>query len=284
MADRIGIIGLGRMGCAMAERLAGQGLAITGWTRSGGGPGVEGVTIAATIEDAVATSDILILSLFDDAAVRDVLAQLARLDLTGRLVVETSTVAPAVLRAAAPAIEAAGGRTIDAPISGGPEMVRAGTIGLFLGGAAEDMARFQPIAALLSPRVVSVGPLGAGYAAKIVNNVALGGAWQAMIESIGLGARLGLDLETMVSILADSPATNPSFRTRVPKILGEDPEVGFPVSGVVKDQDLFLRIAESVGAELPALAAARANFAQVASEGHGADDLARVVPLRLHRP
>jgi 3-hydroxyisobutyrate dehydrogenase len=284
MADAVGIIGLGRMGRAMAARLVGQGVAVTGWTRSGGDPRTEGLTIAATLEDLVAACDILILSLFDDVAVREVLARLATLDLTGRLIVETSTVAPSVVRDAAPAIGAAGGRIVDAPISGGPDMVVAGTIGLFVGGAAEDVARFRPIAERLSSRVVPVGPLGAGYAAKIVNNVALGGAWQAMVESTRLGARLGLDLETMVEILADSPASNPSFRARVPKILGQDHEVGFPVSGVLKDQDLFLRIAQSVGENLPALSAARENFARVAQEGHGAEDLARVIALRLGRP
>jgi 3-hydroxyisobutyrate dehydrogenase len=280
MTERIGVIGLGRMGSALAERLAAQGCPTTGWTRSGRAA-LPGVAVADTLDEAVSSSTILVLSLFDDRAVRDVLARLARLDLSGRLIVETSTVAPAVLRDAAPTLAAAGGRAIDAPISGGPEMVRSGTIGLFVGGAAEDVARFQPIAALLSSRVVSVGPLGAGYAAKIVNNVALGGAWQAMIESMRLGARLGLDLETMVSILADSPATNPSFRARVPKILGQDKEVGFPVSGVLKDQDLFLMIAKSVGADLPALSAARENFVRVSAAGQADEDLAQVIPHSL---
>jgi 3-hydroxyisobutyrate dehydrogenase-like beta-hydroxyacid dehydrogenase len=284
MTERIGVLGLGRMGRAIAARLAGQGLAVTGWTRSGVDPEVartEGFGAAESLEALVAASDILILSLFDDAAVRTVLDALAQIDLTGRLVVETSTIAPDTLRAAAPAIERAGARVIDAPISGGPEMVATGTIGLFVGGRAEDVARFAPVAARLTARMVPVGALGAGYAAKIVNNVALGGAWQAMIESMSLGARLGLDLPTMVDVLKESPATNPSFRTRVPKILGVDTDVGFPVAGVLKDQTLFLQIAAAVGASLPALAAARDNFAAAAAAGHGDDDLARVIPVRV---
>jgi 3-hydroxyisobutyrate dehydrogenase-like beta-hydroxyacid dehydrogenase len=281
MTETIGIIGLGRMGRALAARLAGQGLSLTGWTRSGADPKLPGVTPAADLADAVSGASLLILSLFDDAAVRDVLARLVAMDLAGRLIVETSTVAPSVVREAASAIMAAGGRIIDAPISGGPEMVAAGTVGLYVGGAPEDVARFAPVASLLSSRVVPVGPLGAGHAAKIVNNVALEGAWQAMIESTGLGARLGLDFETMVRILADSPAACPSFTSRVPKVLGQDATVGYPISGVLKDQELFLRIAASVRAELPALSAARVNFARAAAEGHGDEDLARIIPLRL---
>lgn len=287
MTERIGVIGLGRMGRAIAVRLAGQGLPVTGWTRSGIDPAAaraDGFAAAGTLAAVVDASDILILSLFDDAAVAKVLGALARLDISGRLIVETSTIAPDTLRAAAAAIEGAGARVIDAPISGGPEMVAAGTIGMFVGGAPGDVARFAPIAAHLSPRAVAVGALGAGYAAKIVNNVALGGAWQAKIESMRLGARLGLDLPTMVDLLKESPASNPSFRTRVPKILGEDTSVGFPVAGVLKDQTLFLEIAASAGVSLPALEAARENFAAAAEAGHGDADLARVIPVRIAAP
>jgi 3-hydroxyisobutyrate dehydrogenase len=284
MSERIAVIGLGRMGRAMAARLAGQGLPVTGWTRSGEDPRIPGVSVVTRLDDAVMAADILILSLFDDAAVRDVLARLAALDLSGRLVAETSTVAPSVVRDAAPAIEAAGGRVIDAPISGGPEMVAAGTIGLFVGGAEADVARFAPIAGHLSHRIVPVGGLGAGHAAKIVNNVALGGAWQAMIEAVRLGARLGLDFDTMVGLLAESPASNPSFRTRIPKILGADREVGYPVAGVLKDQDLFLQVAASVDEPLPALAAARDSFAAAVEDGYGDQDLARVIAVRLDQP
>jgi 3-hydroxyisobutyrate dehydrogenase len=261
MQERIGIIGLGRMGRAMADRLAGQGLPITGWTRSGADPGVPGLTCAATLDHAVEASDILLLSLFDDRAVRDMLVRLA-----------------------AHAIEVAGGRLIDAPISGGPEMVVAGTIGIYLGGAHEDLARFRPLADRLSSRVVPVGALGAGHAAKIVNNAAMGGAWQAMIESFRLGARLGLDLETMLGIMERSPATPPAFRDRIPKMRGEDHSVGFSVAGVVKDQTLFLAVAEAAGVSLPALTAARENFRAAAEAGHADDDLAMVIPVRTAAP
>ncbi len=284
MQERIGVIGLGRMGGALARRLAGQGMPVTGWTRSGGDPGIAGLVLAPRLEEAVAASDILLLSLFDDAAVREMLARLARLDLAGRLIVETSTVSPAVVREAAPAIEAAGGRLIDAPISGGPEMVAAGTVGLYLGGAEADVARFAPVGVRLSSRVVPVGGLGAGHAAKIVNNAAMGGAWQAMIESFRLGARLGLDLETMLAIMERSPATAPAFRDRIPKMNGADPTVGFPVAGVVKDQALFLAVAAEAGVELPALAAAYENFRELAEAGHAGADLAIVIPVRTAAP
>ena len=287
MQERIGVIGLGRMGRALAARLAGQGAPVAGWTRSGlsaADADALGIVAAADLPGLVAVSDVLLLSLFDDAAVREMLARLARLDLAGRLIVETSTVSPAVVREAAPAIEAAGGRLIDAPISGGPEMVAAGTIGLFLGGAPEDVARLDPLARLLSDRVLPVGALGAGHAAKIVNNVALGGMWQTTLEALRLGQRLGLERDTMLGVLERSPGTGPALRDRLPKIRGEDMTVGFSVAGILKDQDLFLAVAEAAGEPLPALAAARENFRAVAAAGHGEEDLARMIALRLSAP
>lgn len=168
MTERVAVIGLGRMGRSIAQRLVKDGMAVIGWTRSGSAS--KEFPVAPSLQAAAADADVLILSLFDDHAVRSVLEQLASLDMTGRLLVETSTVSPNVVRDMENSIEAAGGRIIDAPISGGPEMVAAGTIGLYLGGADEDIARFMPLASRLSNRVLPVGPLGAGAAAKIVNN------------------------------------------------------------------------------------------------------------------
>lgn len=287
MDDRIGIIGLGRMGSALAARLATQGYRVTGWTRRGINPSEAatlGIAPAAGIAELVAASDILLLSLFDDAAVRQMISRLAELDLAGRLIVETSTVSPVVVRETAPAVEAAGGRLIDAPISGGPEMVAAGTIGLFVGGAHEDVARFHPVAQRLSARILPVGALGAGHAAKIVNNVALGGMWQTTLEALRLGQRLGLDRETMLGVLERSPGTGPALRDRLPKIRGEDMTVGFSIAGILKDQNLFLAVAEAAGEPLPALAAARKNFLAVAAAGHAEEDLARMIAVRLDGP
>jgi 3-hydroxyisobutyrate dehydrogenase len=190
------------------------------------GPAHPGVTLGRGSADAVMAADILILSLFDDAAVREVLGRLAALDLSGRLVAETSTVAPSVVREAAPAIEAAGGRVIDAPISGGPEMVAAGTIGLFVGGA-EDVARFAPIAGHLSPRVAG-GGAGRRPCSQDREQRGAGGAWQAMIESMRLGARLGLDLDTMVGLLCGEPRGEPVLPDAHAEDHGRGPRGGIP--------------------------------------------------------
>ncbi len=281
MTEHVAILGLGRMGSAMAEKLARDGCAVTGWTRSGGAS--EHFRVAATLGEAVAASDVLILSLLDDGAVRDVLGQMAGLDLGGKLVVETSTVSPEVSREMAGGIEAAGGRIIDAPISGGPEMLAAGTAGIYIGGAEGDCARFMPVGEHLSDRIVPVGELGAGAAAKIVNNVALAGAFQAITDSIRLGDAMGLSLEVMLDFLKDSPAMTPMFRARIPKMLGEDATVGFALDAVLKDNTLFLDTARAFDVEVPAVTHMRKFLEEAIAAGLGDADPAALVGFAIGR-
>lgn len=281
MDERIGIVGLGRMGWALAARMAAQGATVTGWTRSGAdiaAAQADGFQCVSRIEDLVARSDVLILSLFDDAAVRDVLGELSALELSGRLVVETSTVSPNVVRGAALAISQAGGDLIDAPISGGPDMVAAGTVGVFVGGSADAVARFAPVVALLSEKVAHVGALGAGASAKIVNNMALTGMWEVLSEALETGAGLGLEFETMLGFLEKSPAASPAFLQRLPTIKGESDVVGFSVSGIAKDAALMVATSQELNREATALKAALARFEAMIGADLGGQDLSTVVP------
>src|SRR5687767_14149974 len=140
-AARVGIVGLGRMGRAMAERLASREFAVAGWTRSGIAADLARdlcITPHTGVADMVAASDIVLLSLSDDAAVIEIVGQLVRGDLAGKLIVDTSTVSPDTLRRLADAIGEAGGAALDAPISGGPDLVLAGKAGFYIGGAQAD--------------------------------------------------------------------------------------------------------------------------------------------------
>lgn len=278
-SPRIGILGLGRMGRALAARLAGQGFQVAGWTRSGAAPlaGALRITPCADIPAITAAADILLLSLSDDAAVSGVIRDLLRGDLAGKLIVDTSTIGPDTLRSHADAIRHAGGAALDAPISGGPDMVMAGKAGFYIGGAAADVARFRPVAETLADRIHHVGALGAGAAAKIVNNMMLMGFWQALKEALQLGKRAGLDLDTMLKFLATSPAASGAFQHRLPVLRGASDAVGFSVAGVVKDGRMFSRVAAMLQVETPAITAAMISFGAYDAAGHGDEDLARMV-------
>jgi len=277
---RVGILGLGRMGRAMAVRLAECGFQVAGWTRSGiAADQAREWRIAAhsRAADAAAASDIVLLSLSDDAAVAEIVGQLVRGDLAGKLIVDTSTVSPDTLRPLAGAIGEAGGAALDAPISGGPDLVLAGKAGFYIGGAAADFERFRPVAEAMSNRVHHVGALGEGAAAKIVNNMLLLGFWGALKEAVQVGKRAGLSAETMMTVLAGSPAATPLLAQRVPVILGESDAVGFTISGVLKDGAMFARTARHYGVPVPAMEAALASYRACQDAGLGDADFAVMI-------
>lgn len=276
--ERIGVIGLGRMGRAIAARLAAAGYAVRGWNRSAG-DAVEGVAIAPTLAGLAAGADILILSLYDDAAVREVLDRLLAeaADLSGRLIVDTSTVAPEVLREAAPAFHLRGAGVMDAPIAGGPDMIRAGQAGFYLGGTEAEAARVAPVLDHLAARRLHVGPLGAGATAKILNNMMLVTYWQCLKETLSLGRAAGLDPRDVLRLLGGSPAASGALVNRLPVLLGESDAVGFTLSGALKDGRLARHLAAEFGLETPALSAGVRSFAEADDKGLGDRDLVEMV-------
>lgn len=282
--ERIGIVGLGRMGSAMAERLAGQGFTVTGWSRSGvpqqkaSALGIAGATNLAALS---AASDIIILALLDDAAVHAVVEEIASAHPGGKLIVDTSTVSPETLRAHQTVMIEQDVALLDAPIAGGPEMLLAGTAGFYIGGTDQDFRRFEPVAGVLSNRILHVGKLGDGASAKLVNNMMLMGLWQTMKEAIELGGEAGLSSDKIIEILSGSPAASPAMKSRLPVILGQTDTVGFPVSGVLKDMSVVFEVAGRLGVPTPTIDAACQSFRQAAALGHSEADLGTVVRLAL---
>ena len=282
--ERIGIVGLGRMGSAMAERLAKQGFSVTGWSRSGLSQqkaSALGIAAAGDLARLSAASDIIILALLNETAVHAVLDEIASADPARKLIVDTSTVSPEVLRTHQAMMQQKQAALLDAPIAGGPETLLAGTAGFYIGGADDDFRRFQPIAEVLSNRVLHVGMLGDGASAKLINNMMLMGLWQTMKEAIQLGGKAGLSAEKMIEILSGSPAASPAMKSRLPVILGQTDAVGFPVSGVLKDMDVVFDVAGRLGVAIPVIEAACATFRQAAALGHSDADLGTVVRLAL---
>lgn len=280
--DRIGVIGQGRMGSAMAARMAAQGAEVAGWTRSGvsaADAAAMGITASASLAELVERSDALVLSLFDDASVRDVVGQLCDFDLTGRIVIDTSTVSPKLLAGLAPGLAAKGAQAADAPISGGPEMVSAGTCGVFIGGDDHAAARAKQVAELFAARVFHIGPTGAGMGMKAANNMLIAGYMAALSEVLQLAKLSGIPKETALNVLAGGPIGAPWFKDRISRILGEDQSVGFALSGAAKDVGVILAVADEIGIEAPVAGRAGALFAAAAQAGYADHDVAKLCAL-----
>src|SRR5580693_2173112 len=207
---KIGIVGLGRMGAAMSERLRSQGFEVVGWDQDAAANrrlAAGGLRIAANPRGVAAESEIVISSITEDTGARSIFAGpdgFLSADVNGKLFIEMSTLQPMTGRELAPLVEAKAARLIESPVLGTIPQVRAGTLFAMVGGRAEDLTRGRAVLEKLTRRILHMGPHGAGYAMKLAANIGLGAYVQAIAESLALGIKQGLTVEQMLDALAES--------------------------------------------------------------------------------
>lgn len=277
---RIGFAGMGKMGAAMAARLADQGQPPVVWNRTRARADETGLVVADTPRDLAGQSDLILTSLFDDAAAEAVFHGpdgLLAADLAGRLIVEMSTLRPHTQIALAAAARAGGGAAIECPVGGTTGPARAGTLLGMVGGAADDVARARPVLDLLCRRVEHVGDHGAAAALKLAVNLPLLVFWQSFGEANALVRHLGLDPAWLVDFFADTSGAPAVLKNRgkaiAATLAGSEPgAVTFDIDSIRKDLSTMVAEAGSRGVALPAAVAALASFDEASAAGWGERD------------
>jgi 3-hydroxyisobutyrate dehydrogenase len=267
------------MGAAMSANLAKAGFPVTGWNRTPGRAdelAALGVARADTPADAVREADIVVVCVSDTPDVEAVLfgpdgvVDGAR---EGTLIIDCSTVAPSGSWDFAARLRERGLAMVDAPVSGGSEGAQKATLTIFVGGAAEDVERAQPVLAAMGKTVTHVGPIGAGQAVKAVNQVILAGTYLGVAEGIVLAIRAGLDVEQVVDALGGGAAQSWVLANRSGRMLANDYPLGFKVALHRKDLGIALDLANQLGAVLPVSALAAQLESGLIAQGHAEDDM-----------
>jgi 3-hydroxyisobutyrate dehydrogenase len=287
MADRrIGFLGLGTMGSAMAANLARAGFEVTAWNRTPG-RATEldelGVGRADSAADVARATDAVVICVSDTPDVEAVLfgpAGLAEGARAGQLVIDCSTISPSATRGFAARLRERGVGLVDAPVSGGSEGAQKATLTIFCGGEAADVERARPILAAMGRTITHVGPSGAGQAVKAVNQVILAGTYLGVAEGIVLAIKAGLDVRQVVEALGGGAAQSWVLANRSERMRVNDYPLGFKVALHRKDLGIALAMAREMGAELPVAEMAEDFETDLIGRGHADDDmsaLARVI-------
>ena len=291
---KIGVLGTGRMGSAMAERLLDSGHTLTVWNRSADKTAAlvtRGAVAAATPAGVVAASEIVLSVLTDASAIEAAYGGAhgaLSAPLAGQLFIEMSTVRPATPIALAARIRAAGGAMIECPVGGTVGPAREGKLFGLVGGEAADVERARPLLAQMCRRVEHVGPLGAGASMKLAINLPLLVYWQALGEAVTLAAPAGLDPARLIDILADTSGAPALMKFRggaVASALG-GADLGpahFNIDSIRKDLRTMLEEGHALGRELPAAAAALGSFDAAAAQGMGDRDGAELAAWWLRQ-
>jgi 3-hydroxyisobutyrate dehydrogenase len=290
--SRIAFIGLGHMGGPMAANLlkAGHQLRVFDLVAAAVEQAVaQGAVAAVNAVDALAGAEIVISMLPASRHVEGLYlgdgGLLSHIP-AGALVIDCSTIAPAVAQKVAKAATERGLVMLDAPVSGGTAGAAAGTLTFIVGGDAETLERAKPILSAMGKNIFHVGGSGAGQVAKLCNNMALGVIMAVTGEALALGAAHGLDAKVLSQMMAVS--TGRSWATEVcnpwPGVLENAPASrgysgGFGNDLMLKDLGLAAEAAMSVGASIPLGELARNLYALNSKAGRGGLDFSSVVKL-----
>lgn len=255
----VAVLGLGRMGTAMARSLARAGLSLVVWNRTrdrAEALGAElGARVATTPAEAASLADVTLTMLTDDAALEQVYrgsdGLLAGVR-PGGILVDLSTVTPETIRSLAASAKAAGAALLDAPVSGSTATAETGQLTLMVGGDATDLERARPALAPLSTAIFHLGPVGSGSAMKLAVNTVIFGLNNALSEALALSEAAGIPREHAYDVLSASAAGSPFVGYKRAAFL--DPEgtpTAFSLRLAEKDLRLIAAFAAGLAISLP---------------------------------
>ena len=279
---RIGFIGLGLMGTPIVLNLLKAGFAVSVWNRTQpkAAPALEaGASWAETIPALVGQSDIVMMMVTDAAASEAVICGPdGVLDHAkpGTTLIDMGSIAPEMSRSIAERATARGVAMLDAPVTGNPNVARAGKLGIMVGGEAAVLDRVRPVLEALSAVIVRAGPSGAGSTLKLVNNLILGVAIEAVAEALVLARKAGIDPDCVRQITSVGGARTGAMETRGARMIAGDFSPHFSADNMHKDLSTALRLADSLGAAAPVGAAALEMLRAARAQGKGSMDSAVV--------
>ncbi len=258
---RVGFIGIGNMGWPMASHIAQAGHELTVFevdaARASRFAQEENCKAAANLAE-VAANEIIVTMLPTGRIVRQALLEdqggaFAKALKPGTLIVDMSSSEPVGTRELGAEIAKRGAVLIDAPVSGAVPRAKAGTLAIMIGG--DDKAaieRAKPLLLSMGKQLFETGPLGTGHAMKALNNYIAAAGYTAVVESLLIGQRFGLNQETMVDILNVSTGRN--FTTEVmikEQVLGGKFATGFALGLMAKDVKIAADLGEAVKLDAP---------------------------------
>jgi 3-hydroxyisobutyrate dehydrogenase len=270
---RIGFMGLGIMGGAMAGHLRAAGHPMTIANRSRG-PRVQalldaGATWAETPAALAAASDIVITIVGFPQDVEQVWLGADGLlagAKPGTLLIDMTTSSPRLAVTLAEKAAAKGFAALDAPVSGGDVGARNAALSIMVGGDAAAFARAEPVFGRMGKTIRHMGGPGAGQHTKMANQIAIASAVMGVAEAVSYARRAGLDGESVLAALAPGAAGSTQLNVMGPKMLLGDFAPGFMVKHFLKDLGIAMAEAEAMGLDLPGMAQSRQLFERVQAE------------------
>ena len=278
---RVAFLGLGIMGRAMAANLAKAGHEVTVWNRTPGKE-VEGTQSSASPAEAARDAEVVWMCVSDTAAVEDVLFGPNGVEESlkeGMIIADSSTISPSATRRFAERVSQRGVQYVDSPVTGSKVGAESGTLLFIVGGDEAAIDRLKPLYAAMGKKIFRMGETGKGQAAKIVMNLQIALIYEGFAEALTLGAKLGVDAETLMPLVNASMVKSGVVEYKAPFVLGRDFTANFPLRLMRKDIRLALEAAKEARVKLPGLETVEEIYDMAVEDGHADLDYAATLML-----
>jgi 3-hydroxyisobutyrate dehydrogenase len=283
------------MGAAIAQRLIAVGHEVGVWNRNPTKtkPLTDaGAKLYASPAELAGGCEAVIVMLLNDAATEAVYRGskgLLESTLTGKLIIDMSTLRPDTMISVGIAVTELGAAFVECPVGGSTAPAREGKLFGLVGGTNADVTRAMPLLEQLCRRIEHVGALGAGATMKLAVNLPLLVYWQALGEALTICKPLNLPPERLIDILSDTAGAPAAMKGRgaiIAKVLGGAPlgETAFGITAAKKDLATAVQFAASIHAHLPVAASALACFEEAEAAGLGEADATTVSVRWTQRP
>jgi 3-hydroxyisobutyrate dehydrogenase len=267
----VAVVGIGRMGWHMAAHLAKAGHEVTvcdavpgladQWVAEHGGAS------AADPATAAAGRDLVVTSLPADPQLRAVAAAIVPVLVPGAVWIDHSTTSAQASREVAVEVAAVGAQFLDAPVSGGVDGARNGTLTVMVGGDEDAFVTAEPIVAAYGARIVLMGPSGAGQITKMTNQICVVGLCQALAEGLDFAETAGLDVNRVIHVMLQGSSASWQMANRAERMLASEYDYGFSTTLMRKDVGLVLDEAEAMNVPLPVTSLVGQMLAEVTAMG-----------------
>ena len=274
--QRVGFIGIGLMGSQMSRKILEAGYPLTVWNRKkekGGTLISAGAKWADSPKAVAQVSEVVITMVTDSSASEEVICGkdgVLEGAHPGMVLVDMGSIAPEMSRSIAQRANAKGIPMLDAPVTGNPKVAAEGKLGIMVGGPKQAFEACLPIFSKMGIKIIHVGEEnGKGTTLKLINNLIMGVAIEAVAEALVLAVKAEIDPRKVLEITSVGGARTGAMETRGSRMIQHDFSPHFSANNMHKDLSGALKLAEEVGVSLPATSISREMLRAAKSQGKG---------------
>jgi 3-hydroxyisobutyrate dehydrogenase len=281
---KAGMIGLGAMGIGMARNIAKAGYLAGVYNRTAAKAQSLAEELNVTAfdrpEDLAANADIVLICVSADQDVLDMVQAIAKTVKPGTVVVDMSTVSSDTAQQAAVILAEKQAAFLDAPVSGGVEGAKNGTLAMMVGGDAEALEQARPVLETMTGRIMHMGPTGSGQAAKAVNQIMAAGINQAVTEALAFAQAQNLPMDKVIEVISGGAAGNWFLQHRGPTMTRGVFAPGFKLALHHKDLLICQSMAQKTGASTTLIDMTIADYELLMEGNYGDEDISALYRLK----